>query len=437
MSKLLRFATLLLAVLLLAQPLAALAESAEEKDPITYIAKATTMLKVRRAPDQSSSGNASIPKDSYVYIIDKGAEWCFVRVGSRVEGYVMTKYLTDFQAQEGVAVSDESTEAETASDVPPDDLQPGFTTSRQNFYEGYYAHTVCAAIVYQEPNVNSRQIADIPIYKQVVVSEVSGDWSLVRYKGNVYGYMRNDTLFKWDRIDPYVGEIPGLDVWPYMAFVNQVTTIYDISSNKELKTINPGAAICVGQKDSMGRYPTPYHRTTGYVTEDQIAYLMPVVAWDKAESGDLISVMTTYFGVGKHTLNFQGRNWNIRLASARINGTVLQPGQEYNQNQTIGPYRKSTGYKSAPIMSDDALTGYGGGTCQVNTTFYICTVQIPLLVKHRRVHADVGMEYALQGFDAAVGAGAINLIMENSLPYAIRYQTFISDGVLTVCVFRE
>ena len=106
-------------------------------------------------------------------------------------------------------------------------------------------------------------------------------------------------------------------------------------------------------------------------------------------------------------------------------------------NATIGPYRKSTGYKSAPIMSDDALTGYGGGTCQVNTTFYITTIQLPLLVTHRRVHANVGMYYAEKGFDAAVGGGDINLLMTNTLPYAIRYHCLISDGVLTICIYRN
>ncbi len=429
----LRRLTALLLALLLLQPLIVLAEE-EPLDPITYIAVASTTLKVRRAPDKSALGGDSIPKGSYVYVIDKGNEWCRVRT-ERIEGYVLTKYLVDFQPQAGAPDAEE--EQTASSNDPVGEVQPGFTTNESNFREGYYAHAVCAATIYEEPTVNSPAVCDVPIYKQVIVSEVSGDWSLVRYQGRYYGYMRNETLFKWDRIDPYIGIIPGLDIWPYMAFVNQVTTIYEMDTNKELKVINPGAAICVGEKDSLGRYPTPYHRTTGYVSEDEIAYIVPVVDWQTAQSGDLISVMTTYFAVGKHTLQYQGRNWNIRLSSTRINGTVLQPGQEYNQNHVIGPYKKSTGYKSAPIMSDDALTGYGGGTCQVNTTFYIATVQLPLLVKHRRVHADVGMEYALQGFDAAVGGGAINLIMENTLPYAIRYQTFISDGVLTVCIFRE
>jgi len=62
---------------------------------------------------------------------------------------------------------------------------------------------------------------------------------------------------------------------------------------------------------------------------------------------------------------------------------------------------------------------------------------VPILVTHRKVHAEVGMGYALQGFDAAVGGGDINLQMTNTLPYAIRYQFMNSDGVLTCCIFKE
>ena len=91
----------------------------------------------------------------------------------------------------------------------------------------------------------------------------------------------------------------------------------------------------MGEKDELGRYPLPYHRTVGYVMEDEIAYLMPVVDWQNAESGDLISTMTTYFAVGKASLQYQGRNWNIRLAGTYITNTILQPGQEYEQNITV------------------------------------------------------------------------------------------------------
>lgn len=426
-----RVASILLAVLLLVEPLAVWAEETNEA-PVTHIAKSTVALKVRRAPSKSSTGSDSIPRGSYVYIIEYGDMWCRVRT-DRTEGYILTQYLTDIIAQTDVP---QKAEEEEKPAGPTGELMPGFTTNESNFRQGYQAHALNVANIYAEPNVSSRIEATVPTYNQVIVSEVSGDWSLVCYKGRHYGYMLNSSLFKWDRIDPYAGEIPGLDIWPYLAFVNKSVTLYDLKTNEELVTVNPGSAICVGEPDEFGRYPLPYHRTTSYLKEEDIAWKIPTANWQDAQSGDLLSVMTTFYPVGVSTLQYQGRCWNIRLASTRITGSILQPGQDYNQYKVIGPYKKSTGYKEAPIMSDDALTGFGGGTCQVNTTFYIATVQLPLLVTHRKVHANVGMYYAQQGFDAAVGGGDINLTMVNTLPYAIRYQMFLSDGVLTCCIFR-
>ena len=426
-----RIAALFLCAMLLFTSVVSMAE--EEKAPITHIAKATVALKVRRAADKSSGGADSIPRGSFVNIIEFGDEWCKVRT-SRTEGYIMTKYLTDINAQGDYVAP---VKAEEESKEVQGEVQPGFTMNKSNFEEKFYAHALRdLAPVYSKPDLNAYQGASVKAYKKVIVGEISGDWAFVRY-GNQYGFMRLSHLFKWDRIDPYAGDIPGLEIWPYMAFVNRTVTVRDIQTDAELQVINPGAAIAVGEKDAYGRYPVPYDRVTGYVEEKDVAWLMPVVDWEEAQPGDLISVMTTFFAVGKTTLQFQGRNWNIHLASCMISGTVLQPGQEYNMNKTIGPYRKSTGYHSAPIMSPNALSGYGGGTCQVNTTFYITTMQVPLLVTHRKVHAEVGMYYAEQGFDAAVGGGDINLEMVNSLPYPVRYEFMNSDGVLTCCIFRE
>ncbi len=436
MQKMKRLLALVLALLML--PVFSFAEEVAEEEgaPITHIAKATVMLKVRRSPADDAYGCDSIPRDSLVYITEYGKVWSKVRTASQ-EGYVKNKYLTDVKVVDPEAVAAQEAAAE-AEAVLVGELQPGFTMNESNFSEQYYAHTVKDRVrLHAEPNEMSKTLRNINIYTQVIVGEISGDWCFVRYKGTEYGYIRTDYLFKWDRIDPFAGDIPGLDIWPNLAFVNKMTTIYELETGEELFTINPGSAICVGEKDAFGRYPLPYWRTTGYVTEEDIAYVMPVADWETAESGDLISVMTTYFAVGKSTLQYQGRNWNIHLASDFISGTVLQPGEVYNMNQTIGPYQAATGYHSAPIMSPHALMGNGGGTCQVNTTFYIATMQLPLLVTHRKVHAEVGIYYALQGFDAAVGGGDINLIMENTLPYPIRYQFMNSDGVLTCCIFKE
>lgn len=426
---------LLLAAMMALSPLCALAQEAAEDDlyPITHTAIASVALKVRRSPSKDALAGDSIPRDSFVYILELGEEWCRVRTPV-MEGYVLTEYLDDITLYDLEAAEANGT-ADLEIEVAEPVNAPNFTTSAENFYEGYYAHAVKTAIIYLEPNELSRKIGSVPMYEQVIVSEVSGEWCLARYE-NVYGFIRTSSLFKWDRIDPYVGEIPGLDIMPYLAFVNHTTTIYSMEDDSVLKTINPGAAIAVFELDEEGRYPLPYWRTTGYIKEEDVAWLMPVKDWETAESGDLISTMSTYYAVGISTLQYQGRNWNIRLSSSMITGTILQPGEEYNQHQTIGPFMQSTGYHKAPIMKKGALWGYGGGTCQVNTTFYIATIQLPILVTHRKVHADVGIYYAKKGFDAAVGGGDINLIMTNTMPYAIRYQMFVSDGVVTCCIYK-
>ena len=425
---------LLLAGMVALSPLCALAqEVAAEEAPITHAAIASVALKVRRSPSKDASAGDSIPRDSFVYILELGEEWCKVRT-TRMEGYVLTQYLDDITLYDLEAAEANGT-ADLEIDVAEPINAPNFTTSPENFHEGYYAYAVKNAVIYLEPNELSRKIGSVPIYDQVIVSEVSGEWCLARYE-DTCGFIRTSSLFKWDRIDPYVGEIPGLDIMPYLAFVNHTTTIYSMEDDSVLKTINPGAAIAVFELDEEGRYPLPYWRTTGYIKEEDVAWLVPVKDWETAESGDLISTMSTYYAVGIYSLQYQGRNWNIRLSSSMITGTILQPGEEYNQHQTIGPFSQSTGYHKAPIMKKDALWGYGGGTCQVNTTFYIATIQLPILVTHRRVHADVGIYYAKKGFDAAVGGGSINLIMTNTMPYAIRYQMFVSDGVVTCCIYK-
>ena len=431
-----RAAALLLTLLLLWQ---AWPVKAEETPAITHIAVATAALKVRVAPEKGANGNDSIAKGDYVYIVEYGEEWCRVKAHRNV-GYIMTQYLTDVQpydasmaAQSSKPVAAEAQPSAAQSEEPY--TPPVFTMTPETYEAKYKASTVKGTGLLTEPASNARRKADIKIYKDVTVGEISGEWCLAQYN-NAIGYIRTDALFKWDRIDPYAGDIPGLTVWPNLLFTNHSTVIYELDTNEALKTINPGAAICAGEKDSLGRYQLPYHRTTGYVAESDLAYVMPVVPWAQAQPGDLISAMTTYFAVGISTLQYQGRNWNIRLSGSMITGTVLQPGEEYNMNKVIGPYSKSTGYKSAPIMSPNALTGYGGGTCQTNTTFYNTVIQVPLLVTHRKVHANVGMYYIPKGFDAAVGGGDINLTMVNTLPYAIRFQFFISDGVLTCCIFR-
>ncbi|NLO85768.1 MAG: SH3 domain-containing protein [Clostridiales bacterium] len=426
-----RLALFLLTAILAMQLLLTVAMGEETQQEVTHIATSTVALKVRVEPEQDARGIDSIPKGAYVYILELGDDFCKVETSGRV-GYILSKYLIDIREYpfvEGVSSTVELAQEDVVVDLD------GFG-SKETFEENYYAYSNWDTVVYDSPDERSYVLVDFPAYKQAVVSEIQGNWAYLCYKGQ-YGYTRVDKLFKWDRINPYIGEIPGLVVYPQIVYTNKSTNIYSVEDNSVLYSVNPGAALTTNEMDELGRYTLPYWRTTGYVNAEDVAYTVPVVAWDEAQAGDLISTMSTYYALGISTLQIQGRNWNIRLSASMITGTVLQPGEKYDMNGTIAPYKQSTGYHKAPIMSKSALWGYGGGTCQVNTTFYMSTIQVPLRVTHRRVHAEVGIYYAPVGFDAAVGGGEINLRMTNTLPYPVRYHVVMSDGVITALIYRE
>ncbi len=407
------------------------AVAGEDEDAIRYTAVATVALKVRREPNGDASGNGSIERDDIVYIIELGDEWSKVYTGRNV-GYVLTEYLTDVKAYDAALAAE--AEAEAAEPTPTPDTSGN---TPENFTDNFVAYAYKRVVARTEMSDDSPAAFSVPQYDEVTVSANQGGWSYIRYK-NSYGYVPTEKLFRWDRIDPYAGDIPGCTVHIGLAFVNHTTDIrsYEDSGNEVLKTVNPGSALAVDTPDAQGRYPLAYWRTTGYVNEDDVGYLMKVVPWDEAESGDLISCMSTYYAVGIHTLQYQGRNYNIYLGSSFISGTVVQPGETVNTYNLMGPYRRSTGYHRAPIMNPHALWGYGGGTCQVNTTLYNVLIQVPIYINWRKVHAQVGIYYCPVGFDAAVGGGDTTMIFTNTLPYAIRINYFMSDGCLTVGVFR-
>ena len=406
------------------------AAAAAKEDAVQAIATAGVTLKVRREPSTDANGNGSIPEGGQVYILELGDTWCKVDTG-RVIGYVQTRLLEnirDKSAPEGETAqpSAEATQAPNAAGDSPDAFEPKFT-----------AYAYKAFIVRQEMDERSSARFKVSKYEEVTVGAVHGDWSYIRYQ-NSYGYVLNKSLFKWDRIDPYAGDIPGAPKPVGLAFLNNSVDIlsYEDNGSELLKTVNPGSAVIVNQKDDLGRYSLPYWRTTGYVEAEDVSYIIPIVPWDEAQSGDMISAMTTFYAVGVHTLQYQGRNYNIYLGSSYISGLVIQPGETINIYDIMGPYRKSSGYHKAPIMSPSALWGYGGGTCQVNTTLYNTLIQVPILINWRKVHANVGIYYCPVGFDAAVGGGDITMIFPNTLPYAVRVNYFMTDGCMTAALFR-
>ena len=66
---------------------------------------------------------------------------------------------------------------------------------------------------------------------------------------------------------------------------------------------------------------------------------------------------------------------NLRLASARVNGIVLHPGQTFSYWYLIGRPTARKGYLPGMLLRNGrAVAGVGGGLCQLSNLIFWMTL---------------------------------------------------------------
>ncbi len=118
---------------------------------------------------------------------------------------------------------------------------------------------------------------------------------------------------------------------------------------------------------------------------------------------------------------------NINLASSRLHGLLIKPGEIFSFNQALGEVSSATGYQPAYIIQQGrTVLGDGGGVCQVSTTLFRAALNAGLPIIERHAHA-YRVTYYEQGFgpglDATVFAPSVDLKFENNTPAHILIQT--------------
>jgi len=105
---------------------------------------------------------------------------------------------------------------------------------------------------------------------------------------------------------------------------------------------------------------------------------------------------TTFYKTG-----LDGRSLNISKLSVELN-FVVEPGEVWSFNKSLGPRTKERGYAKAPtIILGEMHESYGGGTCQVSTTTFAAALYAGLEIVERRPHSRPS-SYVPKGLDAAV-----------------------------------
>lgn len=78
---------------------------------------------------------------------------------------------------------------------------------------------------------------------------------------------------------------------------------------------------------------------------------------------------------------------NLKIASKKLNGIILRPGQVFSYWRLIGNTTKRRGYVEGMVLKNGSFApGVGGGLCQMSNLIFWMTVHTPLTVIERHRH---------------------------------------------------
>ncbi len=137
---------------------------------------------------------------------------------------------------------------------------------------------------------------------------------------------------------------------------------------------------------------------------------------DSLDIGTVVSEFETHFSRGGDQAR---RGKNIDVASSKLEGLILSPGQQVSFNEIVGERSEAKGFqKSWEIFKGEMVEGVGGGTCQVASTFHAAVLFGGLDVLERLPHSRPSA-YIPMGLDSTVVYPGVDLKVRNPHPFPV------------------
>ncbi len=133
-----------------------------------------------------------------------------------------------------------------------------------------------------------------------------------------------------------------------------------------------------------------------------------------------------------HVSGSAGRIGNVKLSAQIINGLVLNSGEIFSYNGSVGKRTADRGFKPAPAyVKGETVDEIGGGICQTSSTLYLACLLSNLEITERYAHRYVPA-YIAWGMDATVSWGGPDYKFTNNTLYPVKIVTKYEKGYLTV-----
>ena len=129
------------------------------------------------------------------------------------------------------------------------------------------------------------------------------------------------------------------------------------------------------------------------------------------------------------------RKHNIKLASSKLSGIVLENGEELSFNKIVGVRSEENGFLPAKIIyNGDFIEGVGGGVCQVSTTLYNASLLCGLKITEYHPHS-LNVGYVEPSFDAMVNSFASDLKILNNTGGRIYISSVADDSKIKISFY--
>lgn len=131
------------------------------------------------------------------------------------------------------------------------------------------------------------------------------------------------------------------------------------------------------------------------------------------------------------------RGGNIKVATNRLNGIILAPGEVLSVDRKILNRNAANGYfKAGSYLNGKTVQTYGGGVCQVSTTLYGAILRAGIIPVERNAHS-MAVGYVPLGLDAAISEGYKDLKIKNTYDSPIYIEGKVNGGTLTFNVYGK
>jgi vancomycin resistance protein YoaR len=126
---------------------------------------------------------------------------------------------------------------------------------------------------------------------------------------------------------------------------------------------------------------------------------------------------------------------NIGIASEKINGTILEPGETFSMNGVVGERTPENGFvKGYVIQGGRLVEDYGGAVSTITTAMWHTAFYAGMTRVEQRAHGFWISRY-IAGLEATVSWGYLDLKFRNDTPYGVYITSSLTDSSVTITMW--